>query len=211
MCKLCLPSETVEQHRARHPGVSRLAQQDTEEWEWSCEGHKRLCKVKQGDIIYILGRLLQPFCSHALYRVKVTDLHRVADEYIVIQGALIDFKDSPVKSYAIHSKQLFRCEELRADGTPQPKLSQEDIERIVKAQGVSVGFREAGEAIKVYAWKYLRTSKTKQGKPTSISEKHNLGWLSAVVLMSEEDLASLARTKFRLDCKEESEKVEVTA
>lgn len=204
MCKLCLPTETIEQHRARHPGVSRIAQ-DGEEWEWSCEGHKRLCKVAEGDIIYVLGRLLQPFCSHALYRVRVTELRRVADEYIVVQGSLIDFRDSPVKSYALHRKQLYRVEDL---DKPQPKLSRADIERIVRAQGVSVGFREIGETVKVYAWKYLRSSKTRQGKPTSISEKHNLGWLSVVVLMSEEDLAGLVRTKFRLDCKEETEKVE---
>lgn len=165
---------------------------------------KMLFQVQQGNIIHIVGRLLQPFCSHALYRVRVTDLHSVGHGCFVIQGSLVDFKDSPVQSYALHGKRLFRWEETMR----QINLSREDIERVVREQGVSVRFTETKASIYVYAWKYLCAAVTKQGKPTSKSEEHYLGKLSAIALMDEEDLAALVRTKFRIAVQEEAEKVE---
>lgn len=166
---------------------------------------KMLFQVQQGDIIHVVGRLLRPFCSHALYRVGVTDLHDVGHGCFVVQGQLIDFNDSPVQSYALPRLQMFRVED---QDKPQPKLTKEDIERIVRSQGISVAFRKVDGAVRVQAWKYLCVARTKQGRRTSKAEKHNLGRLDAIVLMSEEDLASLVRTKFHLDCHEKSEKVE---
>jgi len=165
---------------------------------------KELHEVQRGDIIHIVGRLLQPFCSHAVYRVKVTGLLNAERDHIAIQGVLIDFKDSPVKSYAISRSQLIRIDN---SDKPQPKLTQEDIERIVRAQGISVAFRRVNGAVRVQAWKYLCTAKTKNGGRTSLSEKHNLGRLDVLVFMDEESLVSLVRTKFHLDC---AEKFEVT-
>lgn len=156
---------------------------------------KMLFQVNKGDIIHVMGRLLQPFCSHALYRVRVTELHNAGHGYMVIQGTLVDFKDSPVKSYALSRVQFFRWEDPTKQTVTQ--LSKEDIERTVRAQGVSVGFHKEDGAIRVDAWK------TKQGG------RYRLGKLSAVAQMSEEDLASLVRAKFGMDVQEETEKVEV--
>lgn len=154
---------------------------------------KMLFQVNKGDIIHIMGRLLQPFCSHALYRVKVTELHKVSDGYMVIQGTLVDFKDSPVKSYALSRVQFFRYE----DGNT--KLSKEDIRRVLREQGVTVRFREYNSGISVEAMAARK------------SAYRTLGPLAAVERMSEDALASLVRAKFDLDYQEEAEKVEELA
>lgn len=163
-----------------------------------------LYQVEQGEIIYVVGRLLQPFCSHALYRVRVLGLRSAGNECLVIHGVLIDFKDSPVQSYPIEAKQLFRWETSEEPA----KLSKEDIERIVRAQGVSVGIRKIDGSLRVDAWKYLRTEHT-EGKKRSIVEKHYLGTLAKIELMSEDSLASMVRAKFSIEAREEAEKVEV--
>lgn len=168
---------------------------------------KMLFQVQQGDIIHIVGRLLRPFCSHALYRVRVIDLHDVGHGCFVIQGSLIDFNDSPVTSYALPRLQHFRFEELRED---KPKLKRRYRAHCEGSRSRSVGFREIKGSICVYSWKYLCTSVTKQGKPTSKSEKYYLGKLSVVALMGDEGLASLVRAKFGIIGQEETEKVEAT-
>lgn len=204
MCTKCLPTETPEQHRARHPGKPSHSNA-FEGPLYSFKGHKMLFQVNTGEIIYVVGRLLQPFCSHAVYRVKVLDLRNAGNECLVIHGSLIDFRDSPVQSYAIEAKQLVRWE--IADESA--KLSREDIERIVRAQGLSVGFREINGSLWIDAWKYLRTERNAEGKKRSVVENHRLGAFSKVAAMSEEDLASMVRAKFSIEVEEETEKVEV--
>lgn len=154
---------------------------------------RMLFQVNKGDVIHVMGRLLQPFCSHALYRVRVTELHNAGHGYMVIQGTLVDFKDSPVKSYALSRVQFFRWE----DPTQQVKLSKEDIRRVLREQGITVRFREYNAGISVEAMAARKTA------------YRTLGPLATVERMSEEDLASLVRAKFGMDCHEETEKVEV--
>ena len=155
---------------------------------------KMLFQINQGDVIHIMGRLLQPFCSHALYRVRVTELHNAGHGYMVIQGTLVDFKDSPVKSYALSRVQMFRFEQ---EGNT--KLSKEGIRRVLRDLGVTVRFREYSTGISVEAMTAHK------------SAYRTLGKLATVERMSEDALASLVRTKFGMDCEEETEKVEELA
>lgn len=69
---------------------------------------KVLAEIEPGDIIEMRGDLLQPFCSHAMYRVAVTANQRIATGVHRIIGVLTDFKDSPVKSYAFREQRMFR-------------------------------------------------------------------------------------------------------
>lgn len=79
-------------------------------------GLSELCEVRIGSIIYILGRHLEPFCSHALYRVRVTENRWIAQGYRRIVGVLIDFKDSPVRSLPLEGSALFRVESGKGQG-----------------------------------------------------------------------------------------------
>ncbi len=71
---------------------------------------KVLAEIIPGDIIEMRGDLLQPFCSHAMYRVRVTVNQHLPKDMRRVHGVLIDFKDSPVQSYAIKESRLFRVE-----------------------------------------------------------------------------------------------------
>jgi hypothetical protein len=71
---------------------------------------KVLSEIVPGDIIEMRGDLLQPFCSHVLYRVRVTANQRIGQDCRRIIGVLIDFKDSEVVSYAIKEERMFRVE-----------------------------------------------------------------------------------------------------
>jgi hypothetical protein len=71
---------------------------------------RMLCEIGPGDIIFILGRWLQPFCSHAIYRVRVTAIQDAGRGYRRLFGALIDFKDSPVNTVPLSDVQVFRAD-----------------------------------------------------------------------------------------------------
>lgn len=208
MCTKCLPTESTEQHKARHPGKASHTP-DFNDPLYCFKGHKMLFQINKGEIAYVVGRLLQPFCSHALYRVRVLALHGVGNDCLCVHGTLIDFRESPVRSHAIEAKQLVRWEATDEQGRPTAKLSRDAIERIVRAQGVSVGFRKINGTMWVDTWKYLRTERNAEGKKRSITEKHRLGASSKVAEMSEKDLAAMVRAKFGIESKEEAEKVEV--
>jgi hypothetical protein len=75
---------------------------------------KVLAEIRPGDIIEMRGDLLQPFCSHAMYRVRIVDVQVVQGTRRVI-GELCDFKDSPVKSYALPEQRMFRVEKEEKD------------------------------------------------------------------------------------------------
>jgi hypothetical protein len=194
MCTKCLPTESVEQHKARHPGAAKHGNDPL----YCFKGHKMLYQINKGEIVYVVGRLLQPFCSHALYRVRVLDLHSVGNDCLVIHGTLIDFRDSPVRSHAIPQSRLFRWEATDACGDLVAKLSREDIERILREQGISVRFREYKDTTA-----YVEAIGPRRGK------RRSFGKLSDVELMSEEDLASMVRAKFSIETREEAEKCEV--
>ncbi len=71
---------------------------------------KVLAEIVPDDIIEMRGDLLQPFCSHAMYRVKITANQRLPKDMRRVHGVLIDFKESPVVSYALKESRLFRVE-----------------------------------------------------------------------------------------------------
>ena len=66
---------------------------------------KMLCEVRVGEVIFVVGRWLHPFCSHAVYRVRILENQRITNDTRRIIGELIDFKDS--------SGQLFRVDVAR--------------------------------------------------------------------------------------------------
>lgn len=80
---------------------------------------KILADVRPGETIYIVGRWLQPFCSHATYRVRVTENQWFPKGYRRVFGVLPDFRDSPVRSLPFPETQSFRvdnavqCEEVK--------------------------------------------------------------------------------------------------
>jgi hypothetical protein len=172
---------------------------------------KMLYQIERGEIVHIVGRLLQPFCSHATYRVQVTALTEASNDCLVIHGTLIDFQDSPVQSYAIPRHRLFRWEEITECGDLATTLSRADIERIVNEQGLSVFFRdygkEGGQSVYVEAWMRIGVYTTKKGKKTSKVLKRSLGILPIVERMSEDALIARIAEKFP-DLPREAEKSE---
>lgn len=62
---------------------------------------KMLCEVGPGQVVFVLGRWLQPFCSHATYRVRVTETQRAGNAHRRLHGTLIDFQDAPVVSVCL--------------------------------------------------------------------------------------------------------------
>jgi len=167
---------------------------------------KMLCEIGPGQVVLILGRWLQPFCSHATYRVRVTRVQLAGNRCRRIHGTLVDFQDSPVTSMCLSDQQMLRVD-LSAGKEELPKLSREDIERIVKSQGVpSMTFQKHSISGDIYVvgHKYLRSVKNEQGKRRSEAKNRSLGPLAKVELMSEEDLAFLVRSKFDLEIEEES-------
>jgi len=71
---------------------------------------KMLIEIGPGQVVFVLGRWLQPFCSNATYRVRVTETQRAGNAYRRIHGTLIDFNDSPVTSVCLPDQQMFRVD-----------------------------------------------------------------------------------------------------
>jgi hypothetical protein len=71
---------------------------------------KMLGEIGPGQIIFVLGRWLQPFCSHATYRVRITTNQRAGNDCRRIHGVLIDFQERSVVSMPLPDKQFFRLD-----------------------------------------------------------------------------------------------------
>jgi len=116
MCKQCTTvKDRVERHGKR-TGCVAIAEQEPPYRSVPATPRvltrdlKVACEVEAGDVIFVQGRYLQPFCSHALYRVRVTDNHCPLPGKHRFAGELIDFKDSPVQSMLFPERQSFRVD-----------------------------------------------------------------------------------------------------
>jgi len=109
MCIQCkTPEQAIERHSKRTGYVAPVAPRG--KYRSDKVNIKMLTDVRPGEVIHVLGRWLDPFCSHAVYKVRVIENQCLPHGYRRIFGVLPDFKDSPVTSLAFLQSQMFRVD-----------------------------------------------------------------------------------------------------
>ena len=109
---MCIQCKTAEERIERHSKRTGYVAPVEKHGKYRSDkvNIKMLTDVRPGETVHILGRWLDPFCSHAVYRVRVIENRIVSPGTRRVFGVLPDFKDSPVTSLPFPATQMFRAD-----------------------------------------------------------------------------------------------------